>query len=214
MSGPKNRGILPITLGSLLILAAACLAGYNLYDSHRAQTSANNAVSILEEFIPEPPQQASLADPEAEVHPNEIEIPDYQLNPNMSMPKQEADGVDYIATLEIPALSLDLPIISDWSYPNLKLAPCRYSGTAYLDNLVIAAHNYKSHFGNLKSLTPGDMIVLTDMDGNEFRYEVSAIETLQPTAIDDMTSGDYALTLFTCTLSGSERVTIRCDRAE
>jgi sortase A len=132
----------------------------------------------------------------------------------MSMPKQEVQGIDYIATLKIPALELDLPIISDWSYPNLKLAPCRYSGTAYLDNLVIAAHNYKSHFGNLKSLIPGDMVILTDMDGNEFRYEVAAIETLQPTAIEDMTSGDYALTLFTCTLSGSARVTVRCDRVE
>jgi sortase A len=210
----NKKGIIPIVLGSLLILGAVSLSSYNLYDEHRAQTSANNAVSLLEDFIPAPPEQISPADPAQSGLATEIEIPDYILNPNMSMPKQEVQGIDYIATLKIPALELDLPIISDWSYPNLKLAPCRYSGTAYLDNLVIAAHNYKSHFGNLKSLIPGDMVILTDMDGNEFRYEVAAIETLQPTAIEDMTSGDYALTLFTCTLSGSARVTVRCDRVE
>ncbi len=217
MSASGKKGIIPIAIGSLLILSAICLSGYNMYDEHRAQTSANNAVSLLEEFIPEPPDNAVPADPAgpaADVLPTEIEIPDYKLNPNMSMPKQQVDGVDYIAKLEIPALDLDLPVISDWSYPNLKLAPCRYSGTAYLDNLVIAAHNYKSHFGSLKSLNPGDMVILTDMDGNEFRYEVIETETLQPTAIEDMTSTDYDLTLFTCTLSGSARLTVRCDRVE
>lgn len=211
---PNKKGILPIALGSLLILGAICLSCYNLYDEHRARVAANSAVSLLQDFIPAPPEQPAPEYPAADIPTSEIEIPDYVLNPQMSMPKQEVQGIDYIATLEIPALKLKLPVISDWSYPNLKLAPCRYSGTAYLDNLVIAAHNYKSHFGSLKSLSPGDIVVLTDMDGNEFRYEVAAIETLQPTAIEDMTSGDYDLTLFTCTLSGSARVTVRCDRAE
>ena len=214
MSASGKKGIIPIAIGSLLIFSAIFLSGYNMYDEHRAQTSANNAVSLLEEFIHEPPDNAAPAAPDSEALPTEIEIPDYKLNPNMSMPKQQVDGVDYIAKLEIPVLNLDLPVISDWSYPNLKLAPCRYSGTAYLNNLVIAAHNYKSHFGSLKSLNPGDMVILTDMDGNEFRYEVIETETLQPTAIEDMTSTDYDLTLFTCTLGGSARLTVRCDKVE
>ena len=49
------------------------------------------------------------------------------------------------------------------------------------------------------------------MDGNVFNYEVVAKETLMPTAIEEMASGDWALTLFTCTVGGSYRVTIRCD---
>ncbi len=215
MSKSEKKGIIPITLGLLLIFGALCLSGYNLYDGRRAETSANNAVSLLEEVIPEPSRYSAPAEVSDEDSlPTEIEIPDYILNPKMSMPEQEVDGINYIATLRIPVLELDLPIISEWSYPNLKLAPCRYSGTAYLDDLVIAAHNYKSHFGNLKSLSPGDMVVLTDMDGNEFRYKVVTLETLPPTAIEDMTSADYDLTLFTCTLSGSARVTVRCDKVK
>ncbi|MBR2949549.1 MAG: sortase [Lachnospiraceae bacterium] len=114
--------------------------------------------------------------------------------------------------LEIPAYELNLPVISQWSYPKLRMAPCRYEGSAYLDNLIISAHNYNSHFGNLKNLQMGDLIVFTDMDGNVFEYRVAERETLMPTAIEEMKSGDWDLTLFTCTLGGQYRVTVRCER--
>ena len=52
------------------------------------------------------------------------------------------------------------------------------------------------------------------MDGNVFRYEVVELETLMPTAIEEMTSGDWDLTLFTCTIGGGSRVTVRCELAE
>lgn len=213
----KTKGRIPTALGIVLIGAAIVISGYNLYDEHRAQTAANSAVSMLQEdIIKARPAEVYPAEdqPLAPEQTGEFEIPDYKLNPKMSMPEQEVEGVEYIGTLQIPVLSLTLPVISEWSYPNLKLAPCRYEGSAYLDNLVIAAHNYKSHFGNLKNLSPGDRVILTDMDGNEFHYEVATIETLKPTAIEDMLSTDYDLSLFTCTLSGNARVTVRCEKLE
>ena len=141
-------------------------------------------------------------------------VPDYVLNPEMAMPEETIDGRNYIGVLDIPALELSLPIISEWSYDALQIAPCRYSGSAYLDNLVIAGHNYRSHFVSLPQLQPGDTVTFTDMDGNVFSYEVSSLETLSPYAVSDMTSGDWALTLFTCTVGGQSRLAIRCDHAE
>ena len=38
------------------------------------------------------------------------------------------------------------------------------------------------------------------------------LEILQPTAVEEMTSGDYDLTLFTCTYGGATRFTVRCLR--
>lgn len=192
----KNKGKHLILLGLLLIAAALLLTGYNLYDALRAARAADQAAAKLEALLPE-------------AAPN---TPDYLLHPEMEMPVQEIDGVGYIGTLRVPALGLELPVISQWSYPMLKRAPCRYVGSAYLDNLVIAAHNYNSHFGGLKKLSPGDAITFTDVDGNVFCYEVAALETLAPTAIEEMTDGGYALTLFTCTPGGASRVTVRCDR--
>jgi sortase A len=69
---------------------------------------------------------------------------------------------------------------SEWSYPLLKKAPCRYRGSIFTDGLIIAGRNFQRHFGNLKLLN----------------------------------SGDWDLTLFTCTIGGVSRVTVRCQKAE
>ena len=50
------------------------------------------------------------------------------------------------------------------------------------------------------------------MDGNVFSYEVTLLEILQPNEADEMESGDWDLTLFTCTVGGKSRVTVRCKR--
>ena len=99
-------------------------------------------------------------------------IPDYILNPNMAMPLIEVEGDKYIGTLYFPSLQIELRVMSSWSYPNLKKAPCLYSGSVYTGNAVIAAHNYTSHFGQLMRLAPADAVYFTDADGNVFSYEV------------------------------------------
>ncbi len=214
----RNKGKIPILLGLLLIAAALVLTSYNLYDELRAERAANEAVTLLEEQMPAREQAApsapSALPAQVPSGPEEIELPDYVLNPEMEMPVAEINGIDYIGTLRIPALELNLPIISRWSYANLRFAPCRYAGSAYLDNLVIAGHNYQGHFGALKDLEQGDAVSFTDMDGNTFYYEVAALETLAPTDIEGMVSGAYDLTLFTCTVGGASRVTVRCDLVE
>lgn len=142
----------------------------------------------------------------------EIKIPDYILNPHMKMPVVEKDGQAYIGVLEIPSLDLTLPVISEWNYARLKKAPCRYAGSAYTDNLVISAHNYKAHFGRIKELDRGSLVAFTDADGNRFEYQVVLKETLSPGDVKEMKSGEFDLSLFTCTVGGSHRVTVRCDR--
>ena len=132
----------------------------------------------------------------------------------MEMPVETINGIDFIGVLRIPALELELPVISEWNYPNLKTAPCRYSGSAYLNNLIICGHNYTSHFGTLKNLWEGDIATFTDMDGNVFTYKMVERETLNPTDIEGMESGNWDLTLFTCTVGGQSRVTIRFELEE
>lgn len=208
----SKRGKLCTALGLLLLLAALLLTAYNLWRDAMASISVD---FVLEHLTPAlSSRQAALpALPSGEAL-EEAFVPDYVLNPEMAMPEENIDGRSYIGVLDIPALELSLPIISEWSYDALQIAPCRYSGSAYLDNLVIAGHNYRSHFASLPQLQPGDTVTFTDMDGNVFSYEVSSLETLSPYAVSDMTSGDWDLTLFTCTVGGQSRLAIRCDRAE
>ncbi len=201
----KTKAKICIIIGLLFITAALCLTVYNLCDEYRAGQSARQAAEHLKEEIP-------AEDNTGKTENGEREVPDYILNPNMEMPVEGYEENEYIGILSIPSLDLELPVISEWSYPNLKIAPCRYSGSAYLDNMAIAAHNYRSHFGMLRNLSEGDEIFFTDMDGNRFDYEVVAVETLTPFAVEEIVDGGYDLSLFTCTLSGQARVTVRCDR--
>lgn len=197
-----------LILGGLLLIAAALsLTSYNLWEDHQASMAARQALAVMETVQAEEPEEDVSENPEPPV-------PEYVLHPEMEMPTVEIDGVDYIGTLTIPVLELELPIASRWSDTQLELAPCRYTGSAYLDNLIIAGHNYRGHFGSLNQLTLGDMVQLTDAAGNVFSYAVSEIEELPGSALKEMEAGEWDLTLFTCTMSRISRITVRCDRIE
>ena len=196
-------------IGLLLLAAALFLTVYNFWSDAMASVSSNTALEYLKPNNKEHTGVSLPVLPSGETL-EEAYLPDYVLNPEMDMPEKEVDGQRYIGVLRIPALSLELPVISEWSYSGLKESPCRYIGSAYLNNMVIVAHNYFSHFGHLKDLSQGDEITFTDVDGNMFRYEVIELETLSPFAIAEMTGGNWDLTLFTCTVGGQYRVTVRC----
>ena len=200
----KTKYKVMLGAGLLLIAAALALAAYNVIDAQRAARSAAQALEALSQTT-----AVSAAEPE---EASADDAPAYLADPEMPMPTVSFDGNDYIGRVDVPSLGLSLPVISEWSYPRLKIAPCRYTGSAYLDNLIIAAHNYGSHFGNLNRLNNGDTVTFTDVDGNQFTYAVSLIEDLPGTDIEEMQSGEWDLTLFTCTLGGRSRVTVRCER--
>lgn len=234
----RKSAIALIAIGCLFLIAALALGGYNLWDNHRAQNSVDLVLKQLNSIqeasatakpdtpttnapnpgfssphspIPDAPNPGSpIPDPSIP----DVPIPDYILNPYMTMPTVEIDGYRYIGKVSIPVLELELPVMDTWDYKRLKIAPCRYTGTAYLPGFVICAHNYTSHFGRLKNLSQGDTVIFTDMAGNEFQYEVAEVQTLAPTAVEEMKSDDWDLTLFTCTIGGRTRVTVRCRRAQ
>lgn len=217
MASKHKKGLILIIGGLLLIVAALFLVGYNLWEEARASQSANDVATQLTEKIQAQQKENQKSGEGSAEDPQEnapVVLPDYVLNPDMEMPVETIDGRDYIGVLEVPSYNLVLPVISEWSYPALKVAPCRYSGSAYKDNFVIAGHNYRAHFSNVKRLNPGDTVIFTDMAGNVFTYKVVFSETLQPDEVEEMNSGGWDLSLFTCNYGGSARVTIRCEKVE
>lgn len=203
-------GILLILAGLILLGSAAGLYLYNRDLETVAAESVNKVAPQVMEAI-DKGREAAAQNPD----PN---LPQFIINqepdPNREMPVVNVDGHDYIGCLSIPSLDLELPIMADWSYPKLRIAPCRYSGSLYLDDLVLMAHNYDRHFGRIKDLRPGDSVFFTDMDGETVEFEVVVTEILHPAAVEEMTAGEFDLTLFTCTYGGKSRVTLRCDRVE
>ncbi len=194
-----------MALGAALVLSALSLFLWNWQEDQAAGTAVKNLLPQLMEQMESPPAAPPGEEPtgEAPVYPDPYDP---------AMTEVEIDGYGYIGYLSIPSAGLELPVMSQWDYDRLKIAPCRYTGSVRQDNLTICAHNYKRHFGPVRDLNPGDEVFFTDMDGVTYPYTVAAVETLAPTAVEAVTSGDYDLVLFTCTYGGRTRVAVGCDR--
>ena len=204
----QKIGKICMALGALLILASLGLLAYNKWDAARADKAAQTALGELEDTLTKTMEEKTKAD-EVVLQP--------ELDPTQPMTEVELEGWNYIGYLSIPSIGLNLPVMSEWSYAGLKIAPGRYSGSTYADNMVVCAHNYAKHFSPIKWLAEGAEVYFTDMDGMRWSYEVSAVETIQPTQIEKMTektedSENWDLTLFTCTTGGSARCAVRCVR--
>ena len=204
----QKIGKICMALGALLILASLGLLAYNKWDAARADKASQQVLGELEDTLTKTIEEKTKAD-EVVLQP--------ELDPTRPMTEVELEGWNYIGYLSIPSIGLNLPVMSEWSYAGLKIAPGRYSGSTYADNMVVCAHNYAKHFSPIKWLAEGAEVYFTDMDGMRWSYEVSVVETIQPTQIEKMTektgdSENWDLTLFTCTTGGSARCAVRCVR--
>ena len=209
----SKAGIVCILLGIALLFGALLLAMSNM----RQETVAQNAVV---EIMPQLVQQIQahnatapyIADEES-LSNLELQIPSELLTEeDKKMTEVEIDGHLYIGYLTIPALDLNLPIMSDWSYDQLNIAPCRYHGSIRGEDLVLMAHNFANHFGRISRLEIGDLVMFTDMDAGMTQYEVVGLDILEPRSVDVVTAGDFDLILFTCTYGGNSRVVVYCNR--
>ena len=218
---PKKRGGIFIFLGLLLILGAGGLVIYNNWEAQKALQASESVAEVLKQEI--------LAEREAETVPAanaqegdgqeagaaeetsaEEQLPWY-------MTSIEIDGNFYIGLIEIPEASISLPVISDWDYEKLKIAPCRFTGSVNEDDLVICAHNYSTHFSGIKWLSPGADVYFTTADGNAIHYMVTTIENVAPTDVATMIQDGvdpWDLTLFTCSTDGRTRCAVRCVRVK
>lgn len=182
--------------GLLLIAAALCFTVYNLWDEKRAKDSAEELLLQYQEL-----QSASL-----DLEP--------ETSQDSEMPAVEIDNNLYIGVLEIPFLGISLPVMEEWSYDGLKIAPCRYMGSAFQDNMIIAGHNYRFHFGGLRKLETGAEVIFTDTGDNRFEYQVTEVTYIDGSDVEGMEAGEWDLTLFTCTLDSQRRVVVRCSRVD
>lgn len=201
MSGMRKLGNVMIVLGVLLLVGATIWVMYNIDHDGDVGKATGEIVAALSDEIAGRLGEMPKSEDEAIAMRRSGE--DYIV----------IDGHAYIGYLTVPSQSLELPILSKCSMSNLRIAPCRYTGDAYTNDLVLAGHNYRSHFGKLTNLHVGDTILFTNVYGAVSQYTVVELQSLRPTAVKSMTDGSYDLSLFTCNLAGNARFTVRCMRA-
>lgn len=204
---PKKSGIVFVLAGAVLILSALLLFFHNqnedVHAGQEAETMLSDVQSVIFERVNPPVSETD--DPDT-TQPTEPDMA------NQELPIALINGYEYVGYITIPSLEIELPVMSSWDYDRLKLAPCRHFGSSKTDDLVIAAHNYESHFGRLKELLVGDIVIFTDMDGTVNTYSVVSVEKLIPSEVETVQKSGYNLVLYTCTKGGQARIVVFCDR--
>lgn len=185
----RKRGVIMLVIGILLLAVAGGWFVVNILEDRAAGAYTDQ---ILEKMNIPDEQDVILEDG----------------GNSVSMVGDEA----FCGRIKIEKLGVELPVYQDWNYKKLKKAPCRYSGSVDTNDMIVAAHNYNSHFGKLHALEADDVIIFVDAVGQSYRYEVKELVLLDGSAVEDMHSGEWDFTLFTCTKGGKQRVTVRCER--
>lgn len=196
----KKFGIILIIAGALIILSSLMIHFRNTSIEKKAEESSWKVLEQLKYIMQSSGMHKVTEQEKTEEKPA----------PDREMPEVTIDDINYIGYLSIPEINVELPIAAELNDDTLSTSPCKYVGSVYSNNLVIAAHNFVGNFGELKTLKEGDEVILTDVNGNVFRYEVKVFEKLSSRDVDKMINSDYDFTLFTCTKGGKFRIALRC----
>lgn len=181
-----------IILGILCILLSITLYIKNKYQELDTGKKSKEILDIIETKI-------NVSDKE------EIKSNTEDLVLNIS-------GYDYIGVISIPSLNIKLPIMRETDYDRLAISPCKYYGNITTNDLVLCAHDYINQFGKISNLKEDDIVIITDVLGNNYVYKVVLTEELNPTDITNMIDSPFDLTLYTCSYGALKRITVRCNR--
>lgn len=216
----RTRGWLCIAMGIVMLCAAGAL---HLINEQQDKLAGQNSAVLLEMMREEmlyggglPHVPAATAEPTVEptVEPEPEPAPELPLEETPveepELPLMEFDGYSLMGILTAPSVDVELPILGEWNYTLLQVAPCRYSGSIAEENLILLGHNFKSHFDSLKNIAVDDPVEFLSADGELHKYTVAEIEMLHKYDVDKLERDEYALTFFTCTRGGEHRLVIRC----
>lgn len=190
-----------MAFGAIFVVAALLLTFYARWAAQKASESTDLALNQLEAVMPATHAGSLVSSPDTASK---------DLDGHPSMPVAEIAGNSYIGVISIDSLDLELPVLSKWDTDLLGLGPCRYSGSVYDRSLIIVGSDLQSHFGRLKSLSTGEAVTFTDVDGQVFSYQVVGIDS--PIQVDksSLESDDRDLTLYEYDSSGGRYIVVRC----
>lgn len=196
----RKKGTLPILLGVLMLAGALILSLYNYVQDYRMGKASEEVLEKLEEIIPEQPAENTAIG---------------EIYPEYEMPAIEIDGYRYIGEIIFHDLDLRLPVMEELDLDRLEIAPCRYYGSVYTDNMIVGGHSSWEHFKKTKALNVDARITFIDVDGNTYEYVLDSKEILDASEVDALIEeGNWDLSIFTCTVYNTSRCVLRCSRID
>ena len=171
----------------LSVFLVCILFSYYVYAEYDRNKNEKVSQEILEQIAttssidttikkPEDDIIRIIIDDQEEITPEQEErIQEVQEN---SIVYTAANGIEYEtdAILNIPALNIQYPVLSDTSEELLEISLNKYWGPEPNEegNYCIVGHNYRNGtmFSNVKKLENGDIIYITDTSGRKVKYTV------------------------------------------
>ena len=189
-----------IIVGIALIAVAVAMVTSGVFADLTASQASAKVLAQLDEVRPEPHAATMRKRERGEDWLGREE--------SDSMPTIVIDGYEYLGSLHIASLDLNLPVAADINDELLRRSPCRYQGSYVYSDLVICGQGYASHFGRMTSLGIRDTVRFVAADGATYDYIVSNVETDDVDELDAILH-DWDLTLFTFNADGTCLV-VRC----
>lgn len=177
------------------------------------EVQTENAVnSELQEEAIEEQKQTQNEDIEIAVEEKQDETPKVEQEEQPS----EYKGFATVGKIEIPKISVDIPILDQVTVKGMENAPCLLYSTGDLNqdgNNLIVGHNYRNGtiFSNNKYLNIGDKIYITTLDNKKIEYTIyqKFITTAEDISyIKRDTFGKPEITLSCCTDDDEQRIII------
>ena len=147
---------------------------------------------------------------------------DFSDNTEKSQEQLKYKGYKVIGIVKIPKINIEYPILEignidpENAKEPMKISIIKYWGEKVNDygNLSIAGHNNKSGtmFGKTKKLNKGDIVELTDLEGQMIQYAIYDIFTTTPNDVNILLSKNEnvrEVTLITCTNGNKQRLILK-----
>ncbi len=178
-----------VTLGALLVLVACGLLIFDLIVSNCEQQDTSFLMEQIDSVLPDA-TKGTFTDGQ--------------------MPVMEIDGQDIIAVVEIPAYAVRLPVGSTWEPKGVDVYPRCFSGSAYDNTMIIGGSDKDTQLNCLSKVDMGDEVIIKDMTGSVFTYEVDWVERSKSADISTLTDSKYDLTLFVRETYSLQYIIVRC----
>ena len=221
MEEKKYNKVLTVIL--IVVVAAIFIVlgfwGYDLYQKYYINASANQALDEFDNRVTIrniTKNETVQENVSLQIDVNQIESTNTATTGNMkNLAKQTYKGFTVVGKIEIPAIKANYPILDRATPESMKPSVGLLYGVGLnqVGNTVIAGHNYRNgtFFSNNKNLQLGDVVYITDLDGNRIKY---TIYNIYVTASNDFeyatrdTAGKREITLTTCTDDVNSRLVI------
>ena len=204
-----DRVLLGVEILAVVGLVGVLISGFGVLRDLNQEVAA---ALIQETFTPTPLVMAVILpsghlppDAQGNTGPNDAEIPEHlrpmvQSLANIPIP---TSAPDQAIRLQVPAITLDAPIVQGDGFAQLKKGVGQNVGSAnpgQSGNVILSAHNdvYGQLFRRLDELVPGDQVILYTQQ-RQYVYIVDRTAIVEPTAVEVMAStGSPTVTLISC----------------